>query len=80
MPFSEYIIKKAWERSGGRCECIKTTHGHPRRCNKKLLELYRGDNESEYGWETHSKSGSYLNDLSDCEIICWDCMEEMRYI
>ena len=80
MPFSDYIVKQAWTRSGGRCECISKTHGHSRICKKKLLELYKGDDESDYGWEAHSKSGSFLNDIEDCEILCWDCQEEVHYL
>ena len=80
MPFSENVIKQAWRRSGGRCECVIKTHNHTRICKKKLLELYRGDDESDYGWEAHSKSGSYLNNVEDCEILCWDCQEEMHYL
>lgn len=80
MSFNYYIVKQAWARSGHRCECIKTTHDHIKRCNKKLLELYRGDIESNYGWEAYSKSGLYLNDLSDCEIFCWDCQKEIQYL
>ena len=38
MPFSENIIKQAWRRSGGRCECVIKTHNHTRICKKKLLE------------------------------------------
>ena len=80
MPFSDTIIKQAWLSSNGRCECIKSTHGHARICNKRLLEIYRGEDESDQGWEAHSKSGGYLNDLSDCEILCWDCQEEVHYL
>lgn len=80
MPFSEYIVKQAWRRSGGRCECTRTTHSHGRACKKKLLELYRGDDESDFGWEAHSKSGAYLNNVADCEILCWDCQEELHYL
>ena len=80
MPFSDTIIKQAWLRSNGRCECIKTAHGHARVCNKRLLEIYRGDDESNQGWEAHSKSGAYLDDAADCEILCWDCQEEVHYL
>lgn len=80
MPFSDDVIKRAWDRSGGTCECTKTTHGHGRVCRKRLLEQYRGDDESDSGWEAQSISGADTNDLDDCEIRCWDCFEEIRYI
>jgi hypothetical protein len=79
MPFSDHLVKQAWMRSGGRCECTRATHGHPGRCNKSLLELYRGELDTQAGWEALSKSGSYL-DLSDCEILCRGCQKEIRYI
>ena len=80
MPFSDDVIKRAWDRSGGRCECTKTIHGHGRVCQKRLLEQYRGDDESGYGWEAQSISGGDTNDLNDCEIRCWDCFEEIHYL
>ena len=79
MPFSDYIVKQAWERSGGRCECTQQMHNHTTRCNKRLLELYRGDTEVEEGWEAESKSGSYT-DLSDCNIMCADCLTQVHYV
>jgi hypothetical protein len=79
IPFTEAIIRQAWLRSGGRCECTKQTHTHIGRCNRKLLELYRGDDETIYGWEAQSKSGTY-KDLDDCEIVCLDCQEQYKYI
>ena len=80
MPFPDYIIRQAWIRSGGRCECTGHMHGHTGRCNKKLLELYHGDIDTVFGWEARSRSGSYLNDLSDCEILCWDCQDDVQYL
>jgi hypothetical protein len=70
--FSKEIIEKAWIRSGGRCECTRTTHDHTGKCYKMLLKSFRGDRKSEFGWEAHSISGRYLDSLSDCEILCLD--------
>jgi hypothetical protein len=80
MPFPDYIVKLAWTRSGGRCECTSPGHEHIGRCNRRLLELYRGDIETTAGWEARSKSGSYLDDPSDCEILCWECQDDVRYL
>jgi hypothetical protein len=68
--FSGELIEKAWIRSGGRCECVSTTHNHVGKCYKMLLKSYRRDRKSEFGWEAHSISGLYLDSLSDCEILC----------
>ena len=70
--FSEYLIERAWKRSGGECECEKEAHGHVGRCNKMLMLSYRSDHSSAYGWEAHSISGQYLDEMSDIEILCWD--------
>ena len=80
MPFPDYIVKEAWIRSGSRCECTRHNHEHIGRCNRRLLELYRGDIETVYGWEPLSISGAYLNDPSDCEIICWECRDDVQYL
>ena len=73
MRFSEDIVQKAWERSDAYCECTNSFHGHDGRCNRVLLDSKRGDKTSLYGWQAHSISGRYLNSVSDCEILCWDC-------
>lgn len=70
--FSNEIVEAAWARAKGACECLYADHGHHNRCGKTLLKAYRGDKFSFFGWEAHSKSGRYLNDISDCEIVCWD--------
>ena len=80
MSFPDYIVKLAWQRSGGRCECTRRTHEHIGRCNRRLLELYRGDIETVYGWEARSKSNAYLNDPADCEIVCWECRDDIQYL
>jgi hypothetical protein len=74
--FSDEVVKLAWTRAQGRCECRRETHLHPYiRCNKELVWENRG-REGRGAWEAHHKvsvdagGGSYL---SNCEILCWDC-------
>ncbi len=74
--FSEETVREAWERAGGRCECRRTTHGHPARCNEKLSWDKRGLPDSPGAWDTHHRlspqhggSGS----LSNCEVLCCGC-------
>ena len=75
--FSEKLIEKAWVRSGGKCECELTGHGHTGRHNTILLKNFLGNRDSSYGWETHSVSGLHLDILSDCKIFCWNpCHKE----
>lgn len=74
MPFSDDVISQAWNRSGGKCECERTTY-HLSRCNKPLNFTRRGV-ESLDGWEAlhtvpEEKGGS--NTLANCEIVCIFC-------
>ena len=70
--FSEEIVERAWERSGAKCECTQSSHGHIGRCNKLLIKNSQGHRDSIFGWEAHSITGSHLNSISDCEILCWN--------
>jgi hypothetical protein len=69
--FSAELIGKAWVRSQGHCECKGKSHGHYGRCDTLLAKPFRGEKDNDLGWEAHSVSGLYLDDLSDIEILCW---------
>jgi len=71
--FPDSVVEQAWTRSGGKCECVRTTHGHTGRCNKELYKHRRGERDSEYCWETHHISASGEGTLSNCEILCCKC-------
>jgi hypothetical protein len=72
MAFSNETILKAWEESGGRCEC-REKHNHPYgRCPKILVFGNRG--RSGRGcWEAHHISPNGGDRLSNCEILCCEC-------
>ena len=70
--FSEIVIEKAWARCGGICECEREGHSHKGRCKNTLIKGHRGDRYSYFGWEAHSKSGYFLDDVNDVEILCWE--------
>ena len=75
MPFSEDVVKQAWERAGGQCECGRRTHTHfytP--CGKSLIWNNRGT-PYEGGWEAHHITTYGGDVLSNCEILCWNCQE-----
>lgn len=73
MAFSSDVINQAWQRSGGKCECRRTSHGHSYvRCNKELVFDNRG-REGRGAWEAHHVNSNGSATLSNCEIICWDC-------
>jgi 5-methylcytosine-specific restriction endonuclease McrA len=76
MAFSEEVVKKAWDRAGGRCECTRSIHGHTGRCNTPLSWENRGRDTACGSWEIRHRvsiqSGG-TDDLSNCEILCWNC-------
>ena len=73
MAFSNEVIRQAWKRSGGKCECSDTTHKHSnKRCNKDLVWDNRG-REGRGAWEAHHINSKGEDILSNCRILCWDC-------
>ncbi|RKY39224.1 MAG: hypothetical protein DRP72_00355 [Candidatus Omnitrophota bacterium] len=74
MAFSDEVVRQAWIRAGGKCECKRTTHNHYYgRCNKDLVWENRGREEGRGAWEAHHISSTGGDTLSNCEILCWDC-------
>ena len=77
--FSASIVERAWDRSKGSGECGYRYHGHEGRCNAYLIESFREDQQSEYGWTVCSRSGKFLDVVSDCLIICFQCYRLMSF-
>ena len=71
--FPSSVVEDAWVRSGEKCECTRTTHGHTGRCNKALYRWRRGERGEVGCWEAHSISEFHMPLVSDCEILCCDC-------
>ena len=74
MVFSEEVVKDAWELVEGKCECTRATHQHPEgKCNKRL-SLEKRSQVGWGAWEACPIDGNPgHNNLSNCEILCWDC-------
>jgi 5-methylcytosine-specific restriction endonuclease McrA len=72
MAFSESVVKQAWDRSGGKCECKRAAHGHTGRCNHTLLWSSQGK-DTDFGWEAHHINANGPDTLSNCEILCQTC-------
>lgn len=76
MAFSQETIDQAWDRAGGRCECIRQCPQHPgRRCGRIL-----DPNNQKPGQEWHahhriSEDADGSDSLSNCEILCVGCHE-----
>lgn len=75
MPFPEAVVKEAFKRSGGRCECTRSHEGDDNaphfggRCPRTFSELYGG-------WVPFHKVSLINggdNSLENCEIICEAC-------
>ena len=78
MAFSDSVIRAAWERSGRRCECERSSHNHgyTGRCTQYLNWADRGNDRSPFGWEAHHKTAVSVgggDSLSNCEILCIKC-------
>ncbi len=77
--FSEEIVEQAWARSGGKCECELTGHGHIGKHNTSLLKSYRGDRGNSFGWEAHSVIGSHLQQFLIAESFVGTRAIKQRY-
>jgi len=75
MAFPDNVVKQAWERAAGQCECEKRTHPHfyiP--CGKRLVWENRGGNG--FGaWEIKRINENKGEVLANCEIVCMTCYE-----
>lgn len=68
MPFSGLTLALAWLRSGGRCECRETGHGHAdSRCGKPLDWYARANPAALSAWAAVPKDGKGDADRSGSE-------------
>jgi hypothetical protein len=74
MAFSTEVIEQAWKRANGTCECTRPDHGHWAKCHRALLKWKRGK-EGWGAWEAHHIGDPNDDSLSNCEILCLDCLE-----
>lgn len=65
MAFSELVKKQALRRSGGRCECRRSGHGHIGRCSARLTK-------PEFH-HIHAQNQGGHDGLSNCEVLCTAC-------
>ena len=81
MAFPKTVVDDAWKRSGGKCECTRTSHGHSARCGKNLCYENRGKDGAWGAWEAHhrvSVASGGRDILSNCEMLCLDCHKKTR--
>ncbi len=65
----EEMVRDAWLRAEALCECQKTAHGHPGRCNQFLVWAERGG-IGRGAWEARRRDDPRL---PPCEILCAAC-------
>jgi len=78
--FPEDVVRQAWTRAGGRCECQGASHLYGR-CNRELVWENRGRETGTGAWEAHhivSQETGGAPILSNCEILCWDCYRRVE--
>ncbi|MCL4446508.1 MAG: HNH endonuclease [Actinobacteria bacterium] len=63
MAFPDSVKAAAKKRSGGRCECMRSSHEHAGRCTKKAREYNHIESKKAGGADT----------LLNCEHLCKAC-------
>jgi len=72
MAFPQTVKDAAFKRSGGRCECTRTSHGHTGRCQKRLTAT-----SGHYHHQVSVNAGG-ADTLVNCEHMCIPCHEKTR--
>jgi hypothetical protein len=80
MAFSEETIRKALANAGNRCECTRTSCGHPKipggtRCTRDGFTWANKGSK----WEAHHRvavASGGSDALSNCEILCGPSTKE----
>ncbi len=70
MAFPQSVIDALWKRSGGHCECKRSSHEHTGRCNKVLTA---------HNWHAHhivSVEAGGADTLNNAEALCVPCHEK----
>lgn len=78
MAFSEELVRTAWSRSAGRCECRRESHGYGERCGQSLLWWTMRGRVSAGGWDAFRRTSWGTDVLANCEILCAACQRPPR--
>ncbi len=68
---TEQMVREAWLRCGGHCECGDASHGHPVRCGRGLVWSHRGLAPRRGAWQARLGEGS--PSCPGVEVLCWEC-------
>lgn len=72
IPFPAAVVEAALQRSGHRCECIRSDHPHYSPCGRPLSPSRRGA-DSPGGWEALHVNPNGAPTLANCEVLCITC-------
>jgi len=71
------MIEKLWERSGGKCECVRAAHNHPGgRCNVELVKEMM-DKSDAGGWKVCRLFMTGNENLNAVAIYCNGCYQQL---
>jgi hypothetical protein len=70
--FPDSVVKEAFIRADGECECIDDNHDHSGKCNNLMIYNMRGM-DFPGGWETCQISSEKPLDAGNCRIVCIGC-------
>jgi len=76
MPFADDVVKQAFERAGGQCQCRRQGHPHfyiP--CGKPLTWDKRGK-PGWGGWDARRRDTMTGDTPDNCEIVCMSCADK----
>jgi len=76
--FPPEVVKAAWDRAGGKCECERIICGHVGKHNKELDWESRGNDKAKGCWEAHHIDANAPPVLSNCEILCCPCHKNTK--
>ncbi len=69
-------VEKLWQRSGGKCECIKAAHNHPgKRCSHEL-DKEKKDKTEAGGWKIYQVFVSGGENINAYAIYCNECFQK----
>lgn len=74
--FDDLTVKKAFKRSGGRCECTNTSCGHTGQCSARFAFDDRATSDDESGWQAHhikAQADGGSDAGSNGRILCVPC-------
>jgi len=74
MSLSKEVLKAAFDKASGKCECRNEKHEHrKRRCSRNLFWENRGKGPNGV-WEARVKGrGAGIGDI---EVLCWKCFKQ----